>query len=346
MEKIERLWKGEAKRLPLDQMIGGSLVIKEEGRMNRFRKIALKLLSGFDVNVKEDYKLIRALQKAVAPKVENDYHIWDRKIISKDSLHEIPVRIFRPTGELREGILLFFHGGGWVIGDIDYYTKACMTMAEKTGQIVLSVDYRLAPEHPYPKGLEDCYWVTRTIYEHLSWVQVEDSSGITLVGDSAGGNLAAAVALILRDEGREVPCKQILFYPATYKDHSEDSPYESIRTNGTDYLLTSQLIRDYMELYEPDPEKRKSPYIAPLMAQDLTGQPETLIITAEYDPLRDEGEAYGVALGEGGNRVVIHRVKDAVHGFLTHPLEAEYADEAYEVVKSFLYHEEDRDETR
>src|SRR5699024_5728929 len=158
--------------------------------------------------------------------------IMDKKIYSQDRSHDIPVRIFFPKEPLNEDALVFFHGGGWVIGDIDTYTSACKNMADLTGRMVYSVDYRLAPEFPFPYGLEDCYRVAETLMTHLELSGLMNASQITLIGDSAGGNLAAAVSLLLRDRGKAVPTKQILLYPVTYWDHTKNSPFKSIRTNG------------------------------------------------------------------------------------------------------------------
>src|SRR5690606_22610697 len=207
---------------------------------------------------------------------------------------------------------------------------------ELTGRVVYSVNYRLAPEHPYPAGLEDCYQVIDVLLNHLELTRLADASKLTLIGDSAGANLIAAVSLKLRDEGKIVPAKQILLYPVTYWDHTENSPFESIRTNGYDYGLTAKKMQEYMELYSPDLEIRQSAYISPLMAFDLSRQPDTLIITAEFDPLRDEGEAYGEKLQSAGNHVVIHRIKETVHGFITYPTFVEPVVEAYEVINAFL----------
>lgn len=140
---------------------------------------------------------------------------------------------------------------------------------------------------------------------------------ITLIGDSAGGNLAAVVSLMARDRGEFFPRQQILLYPATNNDHTENSPFESVRTNGKGYLLTSKRMVDYMALYRSSDEDLQNPYYAPILCSDLSDQPRTLIITAEFDPLRDEGEAYGEKLREFGNDVEIHRIHDALHGFMS-----------------------------
>ena len=156
------------------------------------------------------------------------------------------------------------------------------------------------------------------------------------MGDSAGGNLAAAVSLKLRNENEKLPIKQVLIYPLTYWEHNENSPYESVRENGYDYGLTIKKINEYMEMYVPNEEERKSPYVAPLLAEDFRNQPDTLVITSEFDPLRDEGEAYGRALKEAGNHVEIKRILNSVHGFITYPPFVDPLTESYKLMNEFL----------
>lgn len=163
---------------------------------------------------------------------------------------------------------------------------------------------------------------------------------VTLIGDSAGGNLAAAVSLLARDRGEFAVPRQILFYPATYYDHSERSPFPSVQQNGSDYLLTAHRLCDYMALYKRDDRDLTSPYFAPLLAKDFSCQPKTLIITAEYDPLRDEGEAYGRRLQEAGNQVEIYRMKDALHGFLGLGPHYVHVRRAYQLINRFLQESE------
>lgn len=304
--------------------------------MNPLFKLMLKLMSSPKINMQEDYARVRKVQQILAPKPKKGYIIMDHKIYSEDRSHDIPVRVFYPKEHLYKEPLLFFHGGGWVIGDIETYTNACINMADLTGRTVYSVDYRLAPEHPYPAGLYDCYRVAEVLLKHLEMSGLSDEKDLILIGDSAGGNLAASVSLLLRDRGQATPIKQILLYPVTYWDHSEASPFESIRTNGQDYGLTAKKMEEYMALYQPDPKLRKNEYVAPLMAENLSNQPETLVITAEFDPLRDEGEAYAEALQKAGNKVQVHRVNGIVHGFITYPKTAESVEEAYEVINAFL----------
>jgi acetyl esterase/lipase len=201
--------------------------------------------------------------------------------------------------------------------------------------VVVSVDYRLAPEHRFPAAPEDCYAVTREFLLNNSLLDTNPEE-ITLIGDSAGGNLAAAVSLMARDRGEFLPAKQILIYPATYYDHSKKSPFASVRDNGTGYLLTSKRVRDFIDLYRSSPRDNLNPYFAPLVAKDLTNQPRTLIITAEYCPLRDEGEAYGELLRQAGNQVEIHRIRDSLHGFLSLPPYFSHVRKAYDFINHFL----------
>lgn len=301
--------------------------------MNPLKKMALKALSHHYMNMKKYYKVQRKVLNAVNPFFKPMYNMLDIRIIVEN--RDIPVRVFHPRENEVSNILIFFHGGGWVTGNIDSYTNICANMANQTGHRVISVDYRLAPEHPFPEGVEDCYHVTREIFLNTDLLHCMQTD-ITLIGDSAGGNLAAAVSLMARDRGDFLPARQILIYPSTYNDHSENSPFPSIRENGKDYILTSKRVQDYMDMYIRNEKDKYNPYAAPILAKDLHRQPDTLIITAEYDPLRDEGEAYGIRLKEFGNYVRSYRAKDALHGFLALPWNSEHIIKCYEKINLFL----------
>lgn len=302
--------------------------------INSIMKATLKAISGTDLNTKNTYQLHRTVINFARRRlIRPFYKIWDHKVTLKD--HDIKVRIFSPKLQGDFPVLLFFHGGGWVTGSIDSYDRMCTNLAELTQHTVVSVDYRLAPEHKFPAGLEDCYSVAKEIFLHPGLLGVTEDQ-ITLIGDSAGGNLAAAVSLLARDRGEFLPTRQILLYPALYNDHSDASPYASVKENGADYILTSKRIRDYMDLYAASDGDRKNPYFAPLLAQDLSGQPQTLIITAQYDPLRDEGEAYACRLREAGIPAQAFRIKDAIHGFFDHSPHFTQVKAAYGLINSFL----------
>ena len=216
-------------------------------------------------------------------------------------------------------------------------------MAQSTGQLVISVEYRLAPEYRFPVGFEDCYAAAKALFggSILPGVSPEQ---ITLMGDSAGGNLAAAVCMRARDTGDFTPERQILIYPALSNCYTEESPYESVRTNGTGYLLTSVKMEDYLKLYERTPADRENPYFAPLCAKDYSSLPDTLILTAEFDPLRDEGEEYGRRMRKAGGRVRIERIEGALHGYFALGIEHFYVQESFRHINRFLNVEQARHE--
>ena len=164
---------------------------------------------------------------------------------------------------------------------------------------------------------------------------------VILIGDSAGGNLAAACSLLARDRGGRQADAQILLYPSTYPDHNPNTtPFASVRENGRDNLLTARRVEEYIELYERTPEDRQNPYFAPLIAGDLRNQPPTLVVTAELDPLRDEGEAYARRLSLAGNAAECHRLPDALHGYLSAmppaPGGAALVRRTYGLIRAFL----------
>ena len=295
---------------------------------------ALKALSSVDLNVKKTYLAKRKLGNMRSKLYLRSplFHPYDQNVILGD--HVIPVRVFRPRKVTPKGILFFFHGGGWVTGNIDTYNRVCVMMAQQTAHIVISVDYRLAPENPFPIGLEDCYETVRKIVCGSGASSAVRT--VNLIGDSAGGNLAAAVSLMAKDRGDFQVDRQILIYPVMGSDHSDTSPFPSVQENGTQYLLTAKRICDFMDLYIPLEEDRKNPYFSPLLAKDLSGQPKTLVITAEFCLLRDEGEAYGARLRESGNDVTIVRIQDALHGFFSLPIRFKQVKETYGHINRFL----------
>ncbi len=303
--------------------------------ISKAMRAALNALSYPDIDIKKLYPLERELKKISSWRLRRPhlYRVWEHEVPCGD--HKVPVRIFTPSEDTRHLVLLFFHGGGWVTGDIDSYDGVCADMAALTDRMVISVDYQLAPEHPFPAGLEDCYAAAREIFLHSGLLDTRPEE-IALIGDSAGGNLAAAVSLMARDRGEFLPTRQILIYPAVGNDYSDSSPFPSVRENGSGYLLTAKRIRDYMALYRASEADQESPYFAPLTAKDLSHQPDTLIITAEYCPLRDEAEAYGERLRAAGNRVETVRMPDALHGYFSLPAGFKLVKQTYEIINRFL----------
>ena len=232
-------------------------------------------------------------------------------------------------------MILFFHGGGWTTESVETYDRVCSRMAQSTGQPVMSAEYRLAPEYKFPTGFEDCYAVAKAAFGGGILPGI-DPGQITVMGDSAGGNLAAAVCMRARNTGDFAPRRQILIYPALYNCYTEESPYESVKTNGTGYLLTSVKMEDYVKLYARADEDRMDPYFAPLLAKDFSGLPDTLILTAEFDPLRDEGEDYGRKLREAGCRVRVERIRGALHGYFALGVQHLYVRESFHHINRFL----------
>ena len=307
--------------------------------ISKAMKKVLKALSFDGIEVEASRNL--ADLKALDP-MRIFYKTLDYEVYNGD--YKVPMRIFFPhekaqTEELSGiggyPVLLFIHGGGWVTESVDNYERICARMASATEHIVVSVEYRLAPEHPFPCGLEDCYAVARSLYQNRFILNV-DPERITMIGDSAGGNLSAAIGLMARDRGEFRPRRQILIYPVVNSDYSEESPFHSVHENGSDYLLTTGKLKDYINLYASCEEDKKNPYFAPLLAEDYSRQPRTLILTAEYDPLRDEGEEYGRRLEAAGNDVKVCRIKDALHGYFALGIKYLHVQESFELINDFL----------
>jgi acetyl esterase len=206
--------------------------------------------------------------------------------------------------------LVFFHGGGWVVGSIESHDGLCRALAARAGVKVVSVDYRLAPEHPFPAAVEDAIATTRWVLENAPRVGL-DASRIAVGGDSAGGNLAALVALALRDAGRR-PAFQLLVYPAT--DLTRASPSHAMFRDG--YFLGEAAVEWYLAQYLRDPADAGTPRASPLFADDLSRLPPALVLTAGFDPLRDEGNAYAGKMRAAGVDVDLVCFEGQMHGFL------------------------------
>lgn len=222
---------------------------------------------------------------------------------------ELRVRIYRPDGERPLPALLYFFGGGWTLGTIDTSDGICRSLTNLAGCATISVGYRLAPEHRFPAAVDDCYAATCWVAEHAAELQV-DPDRLAVGGDSAGGNLAAAVTLLARDGGPTL-VHQLLVYPNT--DYLADTP--SRRENTDPLLFNSTSVDWYWRHYLTGPADGENPLASPLRASDLTGLPPATVLTAEYDPLRDEGEQYAERLQQAGVPVELTRHAGMVHGF-------------------------------
>jgi acetyl esterase len=223
---------------------------------------------------------------------------------------QIPVRIYTPPGRGPFGVLVFFHGGGFVLCDLDTHDPTCRALCRAAGCVVVSVDYRLAPEHKFPAGPEDCY--AATVWAAGAAAELGgDGARIAIAGDSAGGNLTAVVALMARDRGAPRLRHQLMIYPVT--DCAFDTA--SYRENGQDYGLSTASMRWFWNHYLASERDASHPYASPLRAEDLRGLPPATVITAEFDPLRDEGEAYAARLRQAGVPTELQRYPGVIHGF-------------------------------
>lgn len=225
---------------------------------------------------------------------------------------DIPVRIYTPIGAGSDPLpcLIYYHGGGWVLGDIQGVDTACRALANRAGCKVVSVEYRLAPEHKFPAPLKDSYAALEWVAANAASIGV-DADRLAVGGDSAGGNLAAAVAIQARDQGGPGLRLQLLVYPVT--NHAFGTG--SYTDNGDGYLLTRDMMEWFWDHYLTTAEDGKDPLASPLQAGDLSGLPRAFVLTAEFDPLRDEGEAYAARLREAGVQVSHKRFDGQIHAF-------------------------------
>ena len=233
---------------------------------------------------------------------------------------EVPVRVYTPSGAESHPVLVYFHGGAFFLGSLNTHDHVARELANATGCTVVSVGYRRAPEHAFPAGLDDCYAVVRWIAGHgrepgrgIGW----DGQVLAVAGDSSGANFAAAVAAMAQDDGLDAITHQVLYYPSLDLDFDADR-YGSLKTNAQGYGLETALLKPFNAFYTDSGADPADPRVSPIRRQDLSGLPPALIVTAEYDPLRDEGEAYGRRLAEAGVPATVRRYEGAGHGFVQH----------------------------
>jgi acetyl esterase len=227
---------------------------------------------------------------------------------------ELAVRIYTPlttSSNVLAG-LVFFHGGGFVLGDLDTHDDLCRVLANESGFRVVSVDYRLAPEHPFPAAVDDCFAATKWVAANAATLGI-DAKRLAVGGDSAGGNLAAVVSQLARDDGPQIAF-QLLIYPVAQLG-APDTP--SMRENAKGYFLEKEGMDWFTRLYAPDKDSRHDPRLSPLQAKDLSGLPPAYVITAGFDPLRDEGRDYADALDKAGVSITYVNYPGMVHGFFS-----------------------------
>jgi acetyl esterase len=223
---------------------------------------------------------------------------------------EVPVRVYTPDTQGPHPALVFFHGGGFVIGSIGTHDATCRALTNSARCVVVSVDYRLAPEHPFPAAPEDCYAAASWVAKNAAELGV-DGERVAVGGDSAGGNLAAVVAQLARERGHPRLVHQLLIYPVT--NHSFET--KSYAENAEGYLLEREMMRWFWNHYLANELDGADPKASPLRGTDLSGLAPATVLTAEFDPLRDEGEAYAERLREAGVPTVHTRYRGMIHGF-------------------------------
>lgn len=293
---------------------------------------ALRSISHETSDIKKNYLSIRNFQNfssSFSDDVNNGF------IFADGEINGVPIRTFYPDNMINNDVIIYFHGGGWVTGNIKSYSSVCAEISLRTKRQVIAVEYRLAPENKFPCAVEDAYNIVKTISEHKDEYEI-NAERVIIIGDSAGGNLCASINLMARDKNEKICDMQILLYPVIHCDYSENTPFNSVHELRDKNLLTAKRMSDYVELYSENEDDWKNAYFSPIMHESPINQPQTLIMTAEYDILRDEGEKYGEKLLEYGNKVEIKRIKDVLHGFIVLPIKFEVVNYCYNYIKNFI----------
>ena len=275
----------------------------------------------------KNIKLYRLIQNLLCPNIVKGLKYNDIK------LNDITLRIFDPNNKSK--ILIYIHGGGWVSGNLDTHCNICYKLAEKLNRKVISIGYRLAPEYPFPAGLNDCYIVTKNIMENIEKLNIK-SKDVIIMGDSAGANLAMSVSLMgLHNKTFRVG-KIIMIYPTTQTDYSKKSIYKSLFYNDNKGFLTRKYLENWTNMYLPDEESKDNQYVNLMNAKRLFGLPKTLIITGTNDPLHDEGIAFAKKLRRHLVCVRNYDLKNATHGFFSNIIDKKWTDKTIELIKGFI----------
>lgn len=291
-----------------------------------------KKIANDKINIKKNYKLFRIVEKAMSVNIIKREKYEDLTIELNE--RKIQIRIFN-SKDIKNGMLIYIHGGGWVFGSKETCTKTCYELVNKTKKTVVFIDYRLAPEYPFPASFNDCYDVVKKIMNSLEENNLRNEK-VCLIGDSAGGNLVAAVCTkAMRTKDFKIH-KQILLYPALQGNYSDKTKYRSVIEKGKDYFLTQKNLQDFASLYVQDSKNLNNPFAFPLNVKMPFFFPKTLIITADNDPLRDEGKMYSRKLKMCFNKVKYYNLEGAMHGFFTNTLDKKNKEIAYKKIIEFL----------
>ncbi len=294
-----------------------SWTFTEHGRLDPEVAVALRLMPELPepdtLSPAEAVNLLRKPGRLSRNKPIDIFNVEDREI--PGTLGNIPIRIYQPIDSRRLPIIIWYHGGGFTMGDLDGSDSFCRKLSKLSGAVVVSVDYRLAPEHTFPAAAEDAYEAFAWTAQNAELIS-GDSRRIAVMGGSAGGCLAAVTTLMAKDRKGPSIIYQVLYFPSTDQSDS-DFPSHTLYAKG--YYLTYDWLKFFRRQYIPNESDRKHPYASPLLASDHSGLPPAMIITAEFDPVRDEGEAYAQKLKKAGVLVRHKRYTGVVHGFVTVP---------------------------
>lgn len=255
--------------------------------------------------------------------------VVDKQIEGRNGV--VPVRIYVPDNAQNVPVITFYHGGGFVIGDLKSHDKVCRRLAKMNQAIVVAVDYRLAPEHKFPAAPEDCYDATKWVSENIQ-AYGGNPDQLVVMGDSAGGNLATVTAIQARDLGTPKIAAQVLIYPAT----DARMTYPSIKSNGKGYVLTEEIMNWFMSHYAGNEAEKADPLMSPILTPDLSNLPPALVQLAEYDPLRDEGKAYAEKLKAAGNQVQCTQYDGLIHTYFRMPKFLKKCMDAHVEIADFL----------
>jgi acetyl esterase len=282
-----------------------------------------------------DPVVMRAGEEAQVPPVDERLPLHSvADTIARTPSGDVPVRIYTPGAGDSYGLLVYVHGGAFFLGSLETHDSLARSLAKETGLKVVSVGYRRAPEVAFPAGLEDCYGVVRWAADNGSALQW-DGGTLAIAGDSSGGTFAAAVAAMAHDDGFDRITHQVLFYPSLDLDFDVDR-YASLRENAQGYGLETAGLKPFNAFYLDSGADPVDPLVSPIKRPDLTGLPPALIVTAEHDPLRDEGELYGRRLADAGVDATVRRYDGAGHGFVQHFAWIPEYYRAFEDTASFL----------
>lgn len=293
---------------------------------NMFFKF-LKSLSKYDIDIKNNYETYRKIQS------KSPLNIFHKS--REVTLNNFLFRLFTPKTVKTNNILIYIHGGGWATGTTKNYSLFLNALANNLNRYVIAIEYPLAPEHPYPEGFNFCYEAIKVIFNEAKNHNIELNNTV-IMGDSAGANLATSLCIKAK-KNKDFKIKaQVLLYPIVQTNFTNNKKFKSIEENGYDYFLTKKMINDYLSLYLKNNKDYKDKFVAPLHAHFLYNMPKSLIITAEYDPLRDEGYAYFKKLRRYFNKVEYHNIKRVIHGYINNPLFNKETKKTIKIIKEFV----------